>query len=82
MCSRRRVLPRCRDDTDAILPCRAYLRHCTLAAAALSPEAHASFLDSTYLADRRTTVREHLAAHPDILDELPPPELRERYCGR
>ena len=64
-----------------MLPCRTYLRHCVLAAEALSPEAHASFLDDTYLADRRTTIRQHLAANPDILHDLPPEELRERYCG-
>eukprot|EP00892_Ulva_mutabilis_P011556 jgi/Ulvmu1/8773/UM048_0028.1 len=66
---------------DDVLPCRTYLRHCALAAAALSPDAHTSFLDHTYLADRRTTVRQHLAAHPDILDEAPPLELADRYCG-
>lgn len=36
----------CRDD---VLPCRAYLRHCILASKNLSPEAHASFMDHTYL---------------------------------
>ena len=68
----------CRDD---ILPCRAYLRHCTLAARNLSPEADASFLDNTYLADRCTTIRTHLQRNPAILEELPPPELAARYCG-
>ncbi len=35
-----------------VLPCRAYLRHCVLAAASLGPEAERSFLHATYLADR------------------------------
>lgn len=64
-----------------MLPCRIYLRHCVLAAQRLGPEAHASFLDGTYLADRRTTVREHLAANPDIMEEQPPPSLIGRYSG-
>lgn len=68
----------CRDD---VLPCRTYLRHCALSAQALSSEAHVSFLDNTYLADRKTTVRQHLDANPEILEELPPPHLAERYCG-
>jgi len=66
---------------DDILPCRTYLRHCVLAAEHLSPAAHASFLDHTYLADRTTTIREHLRFNPGIMAELPPPELAERYCG-
>lgn len=45
----------CRDD---ILPCRVYLRHCVLAAKACGEVAYASFLDQTYLADRKTTIRE------------------------
>ena len=66
---------------DDVLPCRAYLRHCVLAARNLSPEAHASFLDQTFLADRRTTIREHLARDPTIMQELPPESLAVRYGG-
>ncbi|GAQ84292.1 hypothetical protein KFL_001830200 [Klebsormidium nitens] len=66
---------------DDVLPCRTYLRHCVLAAQNLSPEAYASFLDHTFLADRRTTIRQHLQADPQIMLELPPPELAERYGG-
>ena len=68
----------CRDD---VLPCRVYLRHCVLAAQRLGAEAHASFLDGTFLSDRATTVRQHLEANPGILDELPPPSLVGRYSG-
>ena len=66
---------------DDVLPCRAYLRHCVLAAQNLSPAAHASFLDQTFLADRRTTIREHLARDPSIMQELPPESLAVRYGG-
>lgn len=66
---------------DDILPCRVYLRHCVLAAKGFCPEAYESFLDATFLSDRVTTVRQHLEAHPDILQELPPPELVGRYSG-
>lgn len=72
------ILPSCRDD---VLPCRVYLRHCVLAAQRLGPAAFESFLDGTYLADRATTVRQHLAANPEIMQELPPPSLVGRYSG-
>ncbi|EFJ42039.1 hypothetical protein VOLCADRAFT_119537 [Volvox carteri f. nagariensis] len=64
-----------------VLPCRVYLRHCVLAARSLGEEAEENFLRATFLADRRTTVGEYLALHLDIMDELPPPELAERYSG-
>lgn len=66
---------------DDILPCRVYLRHCVLAAQGLGKEAEDSFLDHTYLGDRGTTIREHLARDLSIMKELPPPELKERYSG-
>lgn len=64
-----------------VLPCRVYLRHCVLAAKGFCQEAYDSFLDNTYLADRATTIRQYLAQHPEIMDELPPPELVGRYSG-
>eukprot|EP00897_Mesotaenium_endlicherianum_P009181 jgi/Mesen1/8291/ME000045S07743 len=67
--------------TDDVLPCRTYLRHCVLASQRLGQEAHDSFLDHTFLADRKTSIRQHLAANPDIMEELPPPQLAERYGG-
>ncbi|RUO95734.1 LOW QUALITY PROTEIN: hypothetical protein BC936DRAFT_143340 [Jimgerdemannia flammicorona] len=66
---------------DDVFPCRVYLRHCVLASQSFGEDAYASFLDNTYLADRRTTIREYLKQNPDILDELPPESLRERYSG-
>ena len=47
---------------SAFRPCAAYLRHCALAARRLGPTAEDSFLDETYLVDRKTTIREYLAA--------------------
>ena len=64
-----------------MLPCRVYLRHCVLASQRLSSEAADNFLDATFLADRQTTVREYLALHPEIMDEIPPPSLAQRYNG-
>ncbi len=64
-----------------VLPCRAYLRHCALAAAALGPAAEASFMRSTFLADGETTIGEWLAARPEILAEAPPASVAGRYSG-
>lgn len=66
---------------DDVLPCRVYLRHCVLAAQSFCPEAYNSFLDNTFLADRSTTVRQYLELHPEIMQELPPNELVQRYNG-
>ncbi|CAM6126735.1 unnamed protein product [Calypogeia fissa] len=66
---------------DDILPCRVYLRHCVLAAKNLSQAAYDSFLDHTFLGDRTTTIRQHLATDQQIMQEEPPPSLRERYGG-
>jgi hypothetical protein len=57
------------------------LRHVILAATALGQLVVDNFLDSTFLADRKTTIREHLASNPTIIHELPPPDLQERYGG-
>jgi hypothetical protein len=45
------------------------------------PELRDNFLDATVLGDRKTTVREHLKAHPTIMTEAVPKELAERYSG-
>lgn len=66
---------------DTLLPCRVYLRHCVLAARSLGTEAHRSFLEHTFLADRTTTIKQHLLANPAIMTELPPPSLADRYGG-
>lgn len=54
---------------------------CVLAARSMGRECEESFLDSTFLSDRTTPVRAHLARNPDIMDELPPHELIGRYSG-
>lgn len=66
---------------EDILPCPVYLRHCVLAAAKQGPEAHASFLEETFLADRKTTIASHLRRRPDIMKTLPPPSVANRYTG-
>ncbi|KAI5650862.1 hypothetical protein M9H77_36867 [Catharanthus roseus] len=67
---------------DDILPCRVYLRHCVLAAKNLGDVAYDNFLDHTFLADRKTTIREYLATTgSDIMEEEPPEPLKERYGG-
>ncbi|KAJ6313687.1 hypothetical protein OIU77_015051 [Salix suchowensis] len=67
---------------DDILPCRAYLRHCVLAAKNLSDAAYDSFLDHTFLGDRQTTIREYLATTgAGIMEEQPPESLKTRYGG-
>lgn len=52
-----------------------------LASEKLSLEAYNSFLDETFLGDRRTTIRQYLAANPDIMDEQPPADLKYRYSS-
>ncbi|KAM6545091.1 hypothetical protein CsatB_025827 [Cannabis sativa] len=67
---------------DDILPCRAYLRHCVLAAKNLSDEAYNNFLDHTFLGDRKTNIREYLATTGSgIMEEEPPESLKTRYGG-
>ena len=40
-----------------------------------------SFLDQTVLGDRKTTLRQYMSRHPDIMKETPPPEFAKRYGG-
>ncbi|KAF5815762.1 hypothetical protein HanXRQr2_Chr03g0126721 [Helianthus annuus] len=67
---------------DDVLPCRVYCRHCVLAAKNLGNEAYDNFLDHTYLADRKTTLRKYLATTGSgIMEEEPPEPLKFRYGG-
>lgn len=66
---------------SGLLPCQVYLRHCYLAAKSMGDECFNSFLDETFLVDRKTTVREYIEKHPFILDVTPPPEFVGRYSG-
>ena len=69
------------EPTSGLRPCAVYLRHCVLAAERLGGVAYESFLDDTYLVDRTTTIRQYLAAYPEVMTTLPPPELAARYGG-
>ncbi len=40
-----------------------------------------SFLDQTFLGDRRTTIREYLKQKPHVMLAQPPESLKERYSG-
>ena len=66
---------------SGLLPCAAYLRHCILAAKSMGPECYDSFLDETFLVDRKTTIRSYLTSNPHIMTTEPPPELAVRYGG-
>nr|XP_043628457.1 uncharacterized protein LOC122599912 [Erigeron canadensis] len=67
---------------DDVLPCRVYCRHCVLAAKNLGNTAYDNFLDHTYLADRKTTLRKYLSTTGSgIMEEEPPELLKVRYGG-
>ena len=68
------------NDPD-ILPCSVYLRHCVLAAKTVGESCLQSFLDETFLVDRKTTIRQYLEMHPEVMEELPPESLIGRYSG-
>lgn len=69
------------EKDSGLRPCAIYLRHCYLAAKSMGQECYDSFLNETYLVDRKTTIRQYLGEYPSVLDELPPPELASRYGG-
>ncbi|KAL2338999.1 hypothetical protein Fmac_013445 [Flemingia macrophylla] len=67
---------------DDVLPCRVYLRHCVLAAKGHGDEVYNNFLDHTFLADRRTTIRQYFEkVGTNIMKEEPPESLKTRYGG-
>jgi hypothetical protein len=68
-------------EDSGLLPCAVYLRHCYLSAKSMGDGCLSSFLDETFLVDRKTSIRSYLEKHPSILDQLPPPELEGRYSG-
>jgi hypothetical protein len=69
------------DENSGLRPCAIYLRHCTLAAQAMGDVCYQSFLDETFLVDRKTTIRSYLEENPQVMDAKPPPELEIRYGG-
>jgi len=66
---------------SGIRPCAVYLRHCLIAAKSVSEECLNSFLDETFLVDRKTTLRDYVEKYPEVWNYLPPDELAERYGG-
>ncbi|CAK8563723.1 unnamed protein product [Lathyrus sativus] len=67
---------------DNVFPCRVYLRHCVLAAKSLGNEVYNNFLDHTFIADRKTTIRQYFEkTSTGIMEEEPPESLKTRYGG-
>lgn len=53
-----------------------------LAAKGLGDEAYSNFLDHTFIADRKTTIRKYFEKMgTSIMDEDPPESLKTRYGG-
>ena len=69
------------NENSGLRPCAVYLRHCYLAAKSMGDACFQSFLDETFLVDRRTTVRGYIEKHPEVLGTQPPKELVGRYSG-
>lgn len=67
--------------SSGLLPCAVYLRHCYLAAKSMGEVCFDSFLDETFLVDRKTTVRNYLEQNARVLEVKPPPDLVGRYSG-
>lgn len=69
------------DKDSNLKPCPVYLRHCVLASQNCGKECHDSFLDETFLVDRKTTIREYLNLYPELMNLEPPKDLKHRYGG-
>lgn len=84
------------DKDSGLRPCPVYLRHCVLASwncggGTVSGDSwssdgaggpcYNSFLDDTYMVDRKTTIRKYLKQYPNVMELQPPEILRERYGG-
>eukprot|EP00581_Thalassiosira_minuscula_P032554 CAMPEP_0183758814 /NCGR_PEP_ID=MMETSP0739-20130205/6659_1 /TAXON_ID=385413 /ORGANISM="Thalassiosira miniscula, Strain CCMP1093" /LENGTH=295 /DNA_ID=CAMNT_0025996475 /DNA_START=228 /DNA_END=1115 /DNA_ORIENTATION=- len=84
------------EKDSGLRPCPVYLRHCVLASwncggtenksdswssDGVGGLCYRSFLDDTYLVDRKTTIREYIKQYPEIMVTQPPESLRERYGG-
>eukprot|EP00397_Hematodinium_sp_SG-2012_P060428 GEMP01078672.1.p1 GENE.GEMP01078672.1~~GEMP01078672.1.p1 ORF type:complete len:145 (+),score=40.69 GEMP01078672.1:440-874(+) len=68
-------------EDSGILPCTVYLRHCVLAARSNGEDCERNFLDTTFLIDRSTTIRQYLEQHPEVMDAVVPACVSERYNG-
>ena len=69
------------DWQGEIYPCRVYLRHCLLAVKKQGDNVLQNFMETTYLYDRKTTIKEYMDKNPGIWDEIPPESLKYRYNG-
>lgn len=69
---------------SGLLPADVYLRHCLLAVEKAGPIAMQSFINETYLADRKTTVAEYLDRDKNrnrVMSATPPDHLAKRFSG-
>jgi hypothetical protein len=66
---------------SGILPCSVYLRHVYLAAQNAGEVMLRSLLDETFLVDRKTTIRQYLEDHPEVITTEPPASVKGRYDG-
>ena len=67
---------------SGLLPANIYLRHCLFAVQKAGGVAYSSFLEDTYLVDRKTTLEEYLEKHEDmVMSSRPPPHLATRFGG-
>ncbi|GAB9474369.1 uncharacterized protein IUM83_10407 [Globisporangium polare] len=69
------------DQESGILPCRLYVRHCLLAVKKLGEDVYNDFVNTTFLGDRKTPIKQYIDANPSIMDEVPPAHLVNRYSG-
>eukprot|EP00951_Prasinocladus_malaysianus_P015769 scaffold121618_cov36-Prasinocladus_malaysianus.AAC.1 len=68
-------------EDSGMLPADVYLRHCILSAEKAGPAALNSFLDETFLCDRKTPLRKYVDENPSVMDVRPPPGLESRFNG-
>ena len=66
---------------ELILPTRTYCRLSLSLSLSLSEKSLEDDFSLSFLADRKTRLREHLEKDPSILEELPPESLAVRYGG-
>lgn len=72
------------EPDSGLLPADVYLRHCLLAVNKAGSKAEQSFLDETFLVDRRTSLREYLSNDGNrdrVISSLPPERLKKRFNG-
>lgn len=66
-------------DRSKLLPARYYLWLCVLAAAQFGEHVRENFLRTTFLADRVTSLQNHVERNPEILLTEPPESVRKFY---